>query len=148
MPGPFFNHGALGFGGSVKRLVEVVPFDNAELVANAVGGASNMALAEQLPAGAAIVGTHVSVTTAWTGGTATVVDITIGNSSTADAYNTEGPLDLFPGTDGGGIPRNSGGELIASAHDVLIAFAVTGDDYANLTAGQFTITLAYLDLLF
>lgn len=106
-----------------------------------------MALAQQLPLGAIPQGVFVKVTTAWTGGTASAVDITIGDSANADSYNSEGPFDLFPGINGGGQHRNAAAELVTAASDILIAFAVTGDDYANLVAGQFTITVTYLFLV-
>jgi hypothetical protein len=98
---------------------------------DAGGAIGNLTLANQLPAGAILQATRVTVTTAFTGNTSCV--LTAGKSSGEDEF-----------TDGTSINIYTAGVKGDSMEDPNEFLAAAGSDWGLVTAGELVIDIYYL----
>ena len=104
-------------------------------------------LAEQVPAGALVLGVELDVATAFAGGTSPTAQV--GDATNTDRFTANGALAVDAvaqvGTE---APDVGGNAYVGSATTVRVTVTDGGasPDFTNLTAGQVTVTLAYLKL--
>jgi hypothetical protein len=97
-------------------------------------------MAKQLPAGAFVVGTKVTVETAFSGDTTAV--LSVGNSSDANKYSDNTTINVASTGVVGDSPEDPL-EFIATATTVKLT--VTGaSDFTLITAGQILVEVFYL----
>jgi hypothetical protein len=105
------------------------------------GGASGTrVMAGVIPVGAILLGSKLTVNTAFIGDTSATM--TVGDGSDVDRYNTGTP-DVFSGTGliQTGVP--SGNKLITTANSPTVT-VTSNADFTNVTAGSMTLSIYYL----
>lgn len=122
----------LGGSGVVSQTVDVSEFTDG------AGATGTLTLDQQIPAGAFVLRSIVTVTTG-VDGTSTV--LTIGDGTDADRYNTS-TIDVSSAAvlDGGAI---SGTAVTATASDVVLTLT-EDDDFGDVTEGAFTVKVFYM----
>lgn len=115
------------------------------------GSTGTLTMTDPIPAGSFVIGSKVTVSTAFTGTGITTCTLSIGDSGNADAYSANTTHSIFTVTTAAAqrvlaASINSAIAINAEAaeNDILLVATDSGGDWSVVSAGEMTVEVFYL----
>jgi hypothetical protein len=142
-----FELEASDVGMGIRKVSQVITYDDF----TDAGSTGTLTMTDTIPAGSFVIGSKVTVKTAFTGTSVTTCTLAIGDSGDANCYSCNTTHSIFTATTAAAqrvtaafIASDAGLNAEAAANSILLVATDSTGDWSIITAGEMTVEVFYL----